>query len=119
MDRANSASTAIRFLAPLRWVPSRPSDKLMPRTGGGLHVSRHRIAIGLVVATALACGCASSELTNSRSAIHSAERLPRPGQVIVYDFAVTPEAAAKRTAEEITALLERNFAQLGWIHERR
>jgi hypothetical protein len=78
---------------------------MLPFVGGGSRVSEHRIVIGLVLAAALAGGCASSELTDSRSAVHSAERLPRPGRVIVYDFAVTADEVAATAA--ITGHYER------------
>src|SRR4051794_41435000 len=58
-----------------------------------LRKSRVAAAAGLL----LLAGCASTEVTSRQA--YQGDRLPRPGQIVVYDFAATPadlpsEAAA-------------------------
>src|SRR3954447_26248751 len=41
-----------------------------------------------IVALILLAGCASTEVTSRQA--YQGERLPRPGKIVVYDFAATP-----------------------------
>ena len=44
---------------------------------------------GCLLSLALLAGCASTEVTNHQP--YQGPKLPRPAQIIVYDFAATPE----------------------------
>ncbi len=51
----------------------------------------------LLFAVVLMAGCASSEVTDRRS-YAGGEQIPRPGRIIVYDFAATPHGVAPNSA---------------------
>ncbi len=49
-----------------------------------------RVLVASAFAVLMAAGCASTELLSRRRDVGN-EKLPRPGRVIVYDFAATPD----------------------------
>ncbi len=51
----------------------------------------------LLFAVVLMAGCASSEVMQRRS-YAGGEQIPRPGRIIVYDFAATPQGVAPNSA---------------------
>ncbi len=51
----------------------------------------------LLFAVVLMAGCASAEVTERRS-YAGGEQIPRPGRIIVYDFAATPQGVAPNSA---------------------
>ncbi len=54
-------------------------------------------AVTLLIAVVIMAGCASSEVTDRRS-YAGGEQIPRPGRIIVYDFAATPQGVAPSSA---------------------
>jgi hypothetical protein len=90
-----------------------------------------------LVTMVLAAGCASTRVTSREELV--TEKLPRPGHILVYDFAATPsnnpvgliissgmkvygeesgsstvEGRAKATAKEIAEVLKQRFQEQGW-----
>jgi hypothetical protein len=93
-----------------------------------------------LVTIVLAAGCASTRVTSREELV--TEKLPRPGHILVYDFAATMlasanpagliissgmkvygeesgsstvEGRAKATAKEIAGVLKQRFQEQGWI----
>jgi len=59
-------------------------------------MKRHLVLIPFLLVLFLAFGCASTKVSDRER--YSAGKLPRPGQIIVHDFAATPEDVASDSA---------------------
>jgi hypothetical protein len=59
-------------------------------------MKRHQVLITFLLVLFLALGCASTKVSDRER--YSAGKLPRPAQVIVYDFVATPDGVAPDSA---------------------
>ena len=59
-------------------------------------MKRHHVLITFLLVLFLAFGCASTKVSDRES--YSAGKLPRPAQIIVYDFVATPDGVAPDSA---------------------
>jgi len=57
---------------------------------------RYHVFTTLLLVLFLASGCASTQVSDRET--YSARKLPRPAQIIVYDFVTTPEGVAPDSA---------------------
>jgi len=67
---------------------SRPPILWLSANGAPLHKTVWTLASGLLALMVLA-GCASTKVTNRESHMGADEKLPRPGQILIYDFGAT------------------------------
>ncbi len=63
----------------------------------GTSIKRFGLAATWLLLMAVTVGCASSEVTERRS-YAGGEQIPRPGRIIVYDFASTPQGVGAHSA---------------------
>jgi len=85
------------------------------KTGSLAHLLSWRLLASLLIAPGLLAGCASTKISDRQE--YEGGQLPRPGRIIVYDFAATPtdlpawsnerqtyaDAAADTTPDELAA----------------
>jgi hypothetical protein len=66
------------------------------QTDQEVFMRRHQASIGFLLVLFLATACASTKVSERET--YSAGKLPRPAQIIVYDFVATPDGVAPDSA---------------------